>query len=305
MSFAWPRSAPSAPRWDEHLRVAYPRTLSAGYDVIGRGYARVRRPDSRIAARVHAALRRGRRIVNVGAGTGSYEPDGRLVVAVEPSMRMISQRPAAASPHMVRAAGADLPFADGVFDGALALLTVHHWPDAEAGLRELRRVSAGPVVVFTFDHAVHASQWLVAEYLPAMIELDVDVPSGDEIAWMLGGGEVTVVPVPGDCTDGFCHAWWKRPEAYLDPEARAGISGIARLPEPEVAEGMTRLARDIESGAWRRWHRDLLESDEIDAGPHNAKTGPPAPGGEGSRVEPGSRQSVQWTVSSGHSMLAP
>jgi SAM-dependent methyltransferase len=238
----------------------------ARYDSIGIGYARVRQPDVRIARQIHAALGSARRVLNVGAGAGSYEPTDRAVVAVEPSRRMIEQRPPDASRHVVRAFAGDLPFRDDAFDAAMALLTVHHWPDAAAGLTELRRVTAGPIVVLTFDYAVHASQWLVTDYLPSMLEFDSGCPSPSEIAGLLGGGEVSVVPVPADCSDGFCHAWWKRPDAYLDPAARAGISGIARLPANVVDAGMARLAEDLASGRWHDKHADLLTRSEIDAG---------------------------------------
>ena len=126
--------------------------------------------------------------------------------------------------------------------------------------------TAGPVVVFTFDYEVHGSQWLVAEYLPEMLQFDADVPSPAAIADALGGGEVSVVPVPADCRDGFCHAWWRRPDAYLHPEVRAGISGIARLPTDVVDEAMARLASDLASGRWQHTHADLLARAEIDAG---------------------------------------
>ena len=235
------------------------------YDEIGRGYAEVRRPDPRIETRLRAALGGARRVVNVGAGAGSYEPVDREVVAVEPSAAMVAQRPAGSAP-VVRAAAGALPFGDGVFDGALALLTVHHWPDPVAGLQELRRVTVGPVVVFTFDKPVHDRQWLVAEYLPAMADLDPGLPTSDRIAEALGGGRVEVLPVPADCTDGFCHAWWRRPDAYLDPAVRAGISGIARLPAAMVDEAMARLAADLAGGAWHARHADLLARDELDAG---------------------------------------
>ena len=236
------------------------------YDSIGVGYARVRQPDPRIEQQIHAALGDAARVLNVGAGAGSYEPTDRAVIAVEPSQRMIDQRPPGASRIVVRAFASQLPFDDDAFDGAMALLTVHHWPDAAAGLDEVRRVSSGPVVVFTFDYGVHADQWLVTEYLPAILEFDRDVPSPVEIADALGGGEVSVVPVPADCRDGFCHAWWQRPDAYLDAGVRAGISGIARLPTDVVDEAMARLAADLASGRWHATHESLLTASAIDAG---------------------------------------
>jgi SAM-dependent methyltransferase len=235
------------------------------YDSIGAGYSHVRRPDPRIAQRLHAALGAAARVLNVGAGAGSYEPTDRTVVAVEPSTTMIKQRPAAAA-VAVRAVADSLPFRRATFDGALALLTVHHWPDPVAGLAELRRVTSGPIVVFTFDHDVHARQWLVTDYLPAMAELDRRHPPAAEIAAILGGGTVEVVAIPHDCVDGFCHAWWRRPESYLDPAVRAGISGIARLPSVAVDRAMARLATDLADGTWRREHHDLVLRDEIDAG---------------------------------------
>ena len=235
------------------------------YDTIGLGYADVRRPDARIGAQVHAALGAARRVLNVGAGAGSYEPVDRPVVAVEPSLAMIAQRGAAAAPT-VRAVADRLPFPAASFDGAMALLTVHHWPDAAAGLSELRRVTTGPIVVLTFDNRVHEQQWIVTDYLPAMAGLDRDNPTTAEIAEALGGGRVEVVGVPHDCTDGFCHAWWRRPEAYLDPAVRAGISGIARLPQAEVEDAMRRLAEDLADGTWRAAHEDLIDRTEIDAG---------------------------------------
>jgi SAM-dependent methyltransferase len=240
--------------------------MGATYDSIGVGYAQVRRPDPRIAQQIAARLGSARRVLNVGAGAGSYEPSDRTVVALEPSQRMIQQRPPQASRLVIRGVAGSLPFPAASFDAAMALLTVHHWPDALAGLREMRRVATGPVVVFTFDYAVHSAQWLVTEYLPSMLELDSEVPSPSAVADALGGGEVITLPVPHDCVDGFCHAWWRRPDAYLDPSVRAGISGIARLPAADVSRGMARLADDLRSGAWRAAHADLLDRTEIDAG---------------------------------------
>ena len=237
------------------------------YESIGRSYSDVRRPDPHIERQILDALGDAGRIVNVGAGAGSYEPTDRFVVAVEPSPTMIAQRPRPTSGRpVVRGVADELPFADASFDGALASLTIHHWPDPLAGLREMRRVANGPVVVFTFDYAMHARQWLVAEYLPLMRDFDRHLPSPEAVAAALGGGRVEVVPVPADCEDGFCHAWWKRPGAYLDATVQAGISGIARLPADYVAAAMRRLAADLADGTWARRHADLLERDAIDGG---------------------------------------
>jgi SAM-dependent methyltransferase len=235
------------------------------YDEIGVGYQRFRQPDVRIERMLHQPLGGATRVLNVGAGTGSYEPRDRTVIAVEPSLEMVRQRPPGSAPA-IRAVASELPFAGASFDAAMALLTVHHWPDPTAGLRELRRVARGAVVVFTFDREVHGAQWLVAEYLPAMLELDRDVPAPHDIAEALGGGRVEVVPIAADCADGFCHAWWQRPHAYLDPAVRGCISGIARLPRTVVDDAMGRLRRDVVSGAWERRHPELLTATEIDAG---------------------------------------
>jgi SAM-dependent methyltransferase len=235
------------------------------YDTIGVGYGGVRRPEPRIARRLLAALGDASRVLNVGAGAGSYEPTDRAVVAVEPSSQMIDQRPVGSAPAL-RAVAQALPFADGAFDGALALLTVHHWPDPVAGLAEVRRVVAGPVVVFTFDARVHVEQWLVADYLPAIGQLDTHLPTPEAIAAALGGGRVEVLAVPHDCRDGFLHAYWRRPDAYLDPAARAGISGIARQPTEDVERAMAQLRSDLDDGTWHARHLDLLDREEIDAG---------------------------------------
>ena len=238
---------------------------SAAYDTIGLGYADVRRADPRVGRPIAAALGPARTVLNVGAGAGSYEPTDRVVVAVDPSAEMIRQRPAGLGPA-VQAVAEALPFPDGSFEAALASLTVHHWPDPRAGLAEVRRVTSGPVVVFTFDKASHDHQWLTTEYLPEIGDLDPAHLPATEIATALGGGTVEALPIPHDCTDGFLHAWWRRPAAYLEPAVRAGISGIARLPESVVAPALARLAGDLRSGAWQERHADLLARAAVDAG---------------------------------------
>jgi len=235
------------------------------YDRIGVGYTTTRRPDPRIERMIGDALGDSHAVVNVGAGTGSYEPTDRAVVAVEPSDAMVRQR-APGTALAVRGAAEHLPFRGGAFDGAMAVLTVHHWSDPAAGLAELRRVSTGPVAVLSFDHIVHCRQWIVTDYLPEMAGLDLTCPPPAVIAQALGGGTVTVVPVPADCLDGFCHAYWARPEAYLDPTVQAGISVIARLPPKTVHRAMARLEDDLANGRWQERHGASLASGSIDAG---------------------------------------
>jgi SAM-dependent methyltransferase len=234
------------------------------YDTIGEGYTAVRRSDPRIEARLWSALGGAHRVLNVGAGAASYEPADRVVFAVEPSPRMLGQRPPSAAPA-VRAVAEELPFADGAFDATLAVLTVHHWTDPAKGLSEVRRVTRGPVVVLTFDKAVHDAVWLT-EYLPEMVALDHHHLDSSAIAERLGGGRVEELLVPHDCTDGFAHAYWRHPEAYLDPAVRAGISSIARLPDEVVDRAVAKLRADLESGVWAERYPDLLTLAELDAG---------------------------------------
>ena len=237
----------------------------AEYDRIGQTYTAHRRPDTRIAAQILTALGDAASVLNVGAGTGSYEPeDGRSVVALEPSATMRAQRPPTAAPCVAGVAGA-LPFADGAFEAAMTVLSIHHWPDPWAGLDELRRV-APRQVVFTFDPAFHNRFWMIRDYLPESATLAGSHPLSPEVIARHLDGRVEVVPVPADCTDGFYWAYWKRPEAYLDPVVRAGISGIAQLSDDVVARGIARLSDDLASGAWHDRQRDLLGADEVDGG---------------------------------------
>ncbi|MEZ5178883.1 MAG: methyltransferase domain-containing protein [Acidimicrobiales bacterium] len=234
------------------------------YDAIGLGYRHLRRPDPRLAARIEAALGPGT-VCNVGAGTGSYEPSDREVVAVEPSAVMRSQRPAGSAP-VVDAVAEALPFADGAFDAALAVLTVHHWVDRAAGLGELARASRRQVV-FTFDPAAHLDFWLVRDYFPEIAQLPGSAPpSADDIAASLGGGRVDPFPVPADCVDGFLWAYWARPAAYLDPGVRGAISALAQLEASVVARGAAALEADLASGRWLDRNGHLLAEPAVDGG---------------------------------------
>ena len=235
------------------------------YDAIGAGYGATRREDPRLAAQVWAALGDAAPVVNVGAGTGSYEPrDGRSVVAVEPSATMLAQRPEGAA-RAVRARAESLPFADGAFGGSMAVLTDHHWSDRARGLRELRRVATGPAVVLSYDGSCADDYWAVRDYFGGFRDLP-GMPIADVAAAL--GGEVRMepVPVPADCVDGFFLAWWRRPEAFLDERVRRGISVFARLDAAQVAAGVEALRADLASGAWASRNADVLARDELDLG---------------------------------------
>ena len=237
------------------------------YEAIGAAYGRTRRPDPRIARRIRTALGDARTVLNVGAGLGSYEPDDLEVTAVEPAAAMIAARPPAAAP-CVLAAAESLPFPDASFDAAMAVLTMQHWTDVTAGLRELRRVARRRVVLFTWDPGVVDELWLTTDYLPVIRDRDKAIfPAMPTILSGLepnGGFTIEPVMVPHDCRDGFLAAFWRRPEAYLDPIVKAGISSFCELGPKVTAPPLARLAADLESGEWRRRFGELLQFDEHD-----------------------------------------
>jgi SAM-dependent methyltransferase len=236
------------------------------YDTIGATYTVTRCTEPRIAAQVWAALGDARTVLNVGAGTGSYEPPGREVTAVEPSAVMRAQRPEGAAPCFA-AVAESLPFEDQSFDAAMAFATIHHWRDPIAGLREMRRV-ARRVVVFTCDTSDTAWRrrfWLTRDYLPEVADLFVGRPSLTELARAIDA-RMEPVLVPWDCADGFFEAYWRRPEAYLDDRVRRGISVWARV-GPEIEQRAVRgLSDDLASGQWAERNRDLLALDAAELG---------------------------------------
>ena len=235
------------------------------YDHIGAGYKRSRRADPRWTARIQDALGDARTLVNVGAGTGSYEPETLDVVAVEPSPVMIAQRSPDAAP-VVCAIAEQLPFSDQAFDASLAVLTTHHWHDAPAGLREMQRVSRAQFII-TWDQQVFATAfWLVRDYLPQIAERERGLATLSTVMEILPDAKVAPLPVPADCADGVLGAFWRRPQAYLSASIRAAISGIALTDIALVDEAMARLNADLTSGMWHERYADLMALKELDLG---------------------------------------
>lgn len=234
--------------------------MRAKYDCIGLNYAELRIPDPRIGAAINEALGSAGTVLNVGAGTGSYEPLDRSVTAVEPSAEMIRKRDPSAA-KAIQACADRLPFDDNTFDAAMAVLTIHHWPDKQAGLHEMRRVTRGRIILLTFDPSHRP--WLT-DYLPELASLDeAQMPAMSDYEQWLGSVQVTPLLVPHDCSDGFLYAYWRRPGAYLDARIRSGSSSFWAI---RAEPGLDRLRRDLESGEWERRYAELLTCDNYDAG---------------------------------------
>jgi SAM-dependent methyltransferase len=233
------------------------------YDKIGQTYTGRRQSDPRIAASIQSAIDGCDAILNVGAGTGSYEPPCGCVIALEPSITMIAQRPAGAA-SAVQGRAEALPFPDRSFDAVLGVLTVHHWKDQEKGFAECARVARSRVVFLTIDIDVCARFWLF-DYFPDLLRIDRRIfPSLERFRKAFGSIEVKNVPIPADCRDGFLCAYWKRPREYLDPAVRASISTFSKI--QDIDSRLASLEDDIDSGIWDRQYSGILPFDEFDLG---------------------------------------
>lgn len=236
------------------------------YDEIGRGYAAVRVEDPRLARQIWDALGDARTVVNVGAGAGSYEPRDRAVTAVEPSAVMIAQRPAGASPAVL-ASAERLPFPDDSFDAAMAIITIHHWDDVDAGLSEMRRVARRRSVIVTFDPALEADLWIARDYIREhVIHTFSSLPPISRVLETFPEAQVRPLLIPNDCSDRMFATLWARPEEYLDPNVRAATSVWQRLPDNVVRRAIGDLRQDLASGEWDKRYGHLRTTPEYDAG---------------------------------------
>ncbi len=236
--------------------------LVAKYDDIGKTYQATRTPDPRIRELLDRRIGTSERVLNIGAGTGSYEPVDRFVVAIDPSQTMLDQRPVGAAPA-IRASAESLPFASASFDLAMAILSMHHWTDWRRGVSEALRVSGGRFVVLTWIGFPNGF-WLT-DYFPEIEPLDLPLfPQLAEFESEFGPVAVDTVPIPHDCTDGFLCAFWRRPAAYLESSVRNGISTFSKIADP--AARLQSLRRDLSSGAWSEKYGDILRCETFDYG---------------------------------------
>lgn len=240
--------------------------IAPAYDRMGIDYSQVRRADPRIEAAIREALGDAKSVLNVGAGAGSYEPRDREIVAIEPSLVMIAQRPAGSAPA-IQSVAESLPLADKSVDAAMGVFTMQHWDDVDRGLAELLRVTRDRIVLLTLDLDVTAEMWLCRDYLPEIVAHDREAfPSIEHLEAVLPEVRIDTLPVPADCTDGFCVALWSRPEAHLDPDVRQASSTWHLLPATVVEPALDRLRRDLESGEWDRRYGQLRAQASLDVG---------------------------------------
>ena len=236
--------------------------MRVDYDKLTEQYRNYRKPDPKIAARINSHVQGAQRVLNIGAGMGSYEPEDCKVVAIEPSYEMIAKRKRAKA-ILIQGSAEGLPFRDNGFDVSMAILTIHHWSDVALGLQEMLRVSKDKIVLFTWIG--YGSHFWLEEYIPEIKNADEKLfPTLEELDQLLGGISVETVEIPHDCTDGFMCAYWRRPEAYLDPNIRKAISTFSRI--SDYHEGLDMLRDDIKSGVWYKRHGHLFEKQSLDLG---------------------------------------
>lgn len=236
------------------------------YDQIGTNYSKTRHTDPRIQNTIMKALGNCETILNVGAGSGSYEPRDRQVVSLDPSLVMLKQRTDLS--YTVRGIAELLPFPDKSFDAAMGVSTIHHWSDKSHGIKELKRVVKDRVVIFTWDRKLISNSWLLCDYLPASKDFALKLSIAIEAYASMFEAPVEIihVPIPWDCLDGFPEAYWRRPNEVLDPVVWKSVSILTLIPEYERTKGLNRLALELRNGQWRKKYGHLLKLEEYDMG---------------------------------------
>lgn len=237
--------------------------MKAIYDKIGIDYAQKRQSDPRIASQILEKLKGAKRIVNIGAGTGSYEPKHMDLIAIEPSQEMIKQRPENAH-KVIQGSAESLPLPDQSFSHALTILSMHHWKNRELAFKEINRVATDKFVAVSWNPESKPF-WLTRDYFPEMIEVDRQIfPSVRELETNFDNVEVCPLLIPEDCIDGFLAAYWKRPSAYLNKAVRQSISSFSKL--DNINTGLEKLEFDLETGSWHKTNRSILNKTTLDTG---------------------------------------
>lgn len=239
------------------------KPMNTIYDRIGINYSGTRQADPRISAQISSKLKGAKRIINIGAGTGSYEPDDMDLVAVEPSSEMIAQRSSKAHP-VVKGFAEKLPFEKNSFSHAMTVLSMHHWENKDQAFREINRVVSERFVAVTWNPEAEPF-WLTRDYFPEIYEKDKKTfPKKDELDKYFDDLEVSKLMIPEDCKDGFLAAFWKRPKAYLNDKVRKSISAFAKL--NDCSTGLQKLQSDLDNGVWMDKNRDILDASFLDVG---------------------------------------
>ncbi|MES1191541.1 MAG: class I SAM-dependent methyltransferase [Steroidobacter sp.] len=237
--------------------------MHAKYDNIGINYSVTRCTDPIIATELYAELKGATRILNIGAGAGSYEPDDVELIAVEPSAEMISQRKLG-SHAVVKAFAEKLPFESNSFSHAMTVNSMHHWQDRALAFNEINRIAADKFVAITWDPASEPF-WLTRDYFPEIYEMDKRIfPAMEEFTEYFDDVKVKPLKIPGDCKDGLLAAFWKRPAAYLSSQVRQSTSPFAKI--KYLAEGLKKLEADLADGTWARNNQVILNESSLDVG---------------------------------------
>jgi ubiquinone/menaquinone biosynthesis C-methylase UbiE len=234
------------------------------YNQIGKGYNSTRQADPYIAQCLYEllVLKREGKYLDIGCGTGNYfkalREKGVELIGVDPSEIMLeTARRQNPSDTFIEASADALPFDAASYDGAMAVLTLHHWPSIPEGLKEIRRVLKRDTALCIFSYTPEQMRgyWLY-HYFPKMVETCMkivpDLSSMQEMLTEAGFSEIHTKPyfVKPDLQDHFIYSYKFQPEKYLLEEVRNNTSGFRVFADPlEVEEGIKQLAKDIKSGA--------------------------------------------------------
>lgn len=248
------------------------------YDSIGQSYSKFRLPDPRIVDTLVNLLQLepGSLVADIGAGTGNYSraiaERGFFLYAVEPSSVMRLQATQHPRVQWLTGYAEDIPLPTSSVDSVICILASHHFSNLEKAIREMNRVArSGAIIFLTFDPRVGEKLWVV-DYFPSLWEdaFRVFPPLIDVVAIIEANTQrmVEIFPLmlPHNLTDMFFAAGWRRPESYLNPDVRAGISALSLADASIVETGVNLLKEHLDSGQWDTKYGEILKLEAFDAG---------------------------------------